>query len=156
MFCPNCGHKTEEGMSFCANCGHSLQNNAAAAAQQPSQGAPVQPETPPIPYYMPPQQASYYQQKNEVPEGNPAFGIISLITGILSFLIGYIPIIPILLELPAIILGIIGIKKNGGKGMGITGLVLGSIALLTTILITVVFIFAVAASEMIIEQDMMF
>lgn len=69
-------------------------------------------------------------------------GIVSLVCGILSFVGFGVPVL-ILLCIPAIIFGILGLNKPH-KGMALAGLILGSIALL--ILILAIIILAVLLS----------
>jgi ABC-type phosphate transport system permease subunit len=63
----------------------------------------------------------------------------ALVCGLISMLM------PVLLSVPAIILGIVGLRainvSNGvekGKGMAISGIVLGSLTLLGTILLIII------------------
>ena len=66
--------------------------------------------------------------------------IASLVCGILSFFIGWIPVVGWILPFLSIILGVItlnGVKKGTeqGKGMAIAGIILSSITLVGIILI---------------------
>ena len=95
-------------------------NNGSADAPKftpapPPQGAPV----------PPPMQG--YQ-----PNPSAALAITALVLGILAFLISFIPILGWLLGIGAVVCGAIGLSKikkqlASGKGMAITGIVLGSI-----------------------------
>ncbi len=86
------------------------------------------------------------KKKNE-----SGLAIASLVTGILSVILLFIPIIPQLLAVAAIITGIIGIKKKQGV-MAIIGLVLGSLSIVMTILVIVALFafFAVPHSEIVV------
>ena len=86
-----------------------------AASALPPQGVPV----------PPPMQG--YQ-----PNPSAALAITALVLGILAFLISFIPILGWLLGIGAVVCGAIGLSKikkqlASGKGMAITGIVLGSI-----------------------------
>lgn len=79
-------------------------------------------------------------------------GIASLILGILSIIIGFIPLCGAIAFVPAIIGLILGIvdtvaksKKGEKKGMSITGIVLSAIAIV--IISLWIFVFGVAASQ---------
>lgn len=79
-------------------------------------------------------------------------GIAALILGIISIIIGFIPLCGVIALLPAfigLILGIVDVvlkaKKNEPKGISIAGIVLSAIAMV--IIIFWVFVFGVAASN---------
>lgn len=79
-------------------------------------------------------------------------GVASLVLGIMSLIIGFIPLCGSIALVPAIIgviLGIIDIvsksKKGEKKGISIAGLILSVIA--TIVIIFWVFVFGVAASK---------
>jgi|GEM_PF-807929 len=68
--------------------------------------------------------------------------IVALIAGVIAFLTGLVPVLGLLLGIAAVVLGVLGLRKakvlhGSGKGLAITGIVLGSIALLTSLLTTV-------------------
>ncbi len=83
--------------------------------------------------YIPPQQQ----------DPTPGFSIAALVTGILALLLACcLNKWDLIFALPAIVFGILGLKKEpNGKGMAIAGIVLGAIAL---IIIIVIIIIAVA------------
>ena len=69
-------------------------------------------------------------------------GIASLILGIISIILGFIPVAGVIMIIPAIvglILGIISIVKSTKKGISITGVILNSLA----IIIIIIFSFAI-------------
>lgn len=79
-------------------------------------------------------------------------GVASLVLGIISLIIGFIPLCGAIALVPAIIgviLGIVDIvsksKKGEKKGTAIAGLILSAIA--TLVIIFWVFVFGVAASK---------
>ena len=78
-----------------------------------------------------PQQKTYSPQQLPGPQQTNGLAVASLICGIVSFCI------PILGSIAAIVLGILGLGKTkdprvGGKGMAITGIVLGGVSVLVT------------------------
>lgn len=69
--------------------------------------------------------------------------IASLVIGIVAFFTGWIAIWGVLVGIAAIVLGIIALKKSAAnKGFGITGIVLGGIAALTSIVFTIIWVLA--------------
>ena len=157
-FCPYCGTKTIAGASFCASCGARISGQAmppmsAAAPTPPMPPAPPAPPAPPV------YQAPYSSPEAECePKRVNSLAIVGMILGILSasglvflgvelstsFSVIVILIILSLLGVPAIILSIIALKKRGGKGMAISGLITGVVGicpLLIPLLILLYFIF---------------
>jgi len=67
--------------------------------------------------------------------GKP-YGIVSLILGISSLFFSLIPIIGWLFIIATFVVGIIALKKGGGRGFAIAGLVLGVISLFFAIVVT--------------------
>lgn len=68
--------------------------------------------------------------------------IAALIFGVVAFLLGVVPFLAAVLGLVAIVLGVVALGKvrkgtGGGRGLAITGIVLGTIALVFNILLTV-------------------
>jgi len=70
-------------------------------------------------------------------------GVLALIAGILAFLLGFIPIFGLIVALGAVALALPALIKRQPKGLAVTALVLGGIALLTSLIMTIVFAFAV-------------
>lgn len=64
-----------------------------------------------------------------------AFGITSMVTGILSLVLCWIPLINFSLAVVAVIFGILGIKKPASKGMAIAGLATGGLGLLISLIL---------------------
>ncbi len=87
-----------------------------------------QPTTVPTSESTPPQQATN-------PSANPTNGlaVASLVTGIISFLGGFF-LVGGLFGIAAIVLGIIGLKRGGGKGLSIAGIILGALGIIGSIL----------------------
>lgn len=71
-----------------------------------------------------------------------AFGITSLVAGIIAFLSGWIYFLSIPVGIVAIIFGALGLRKPGSKGLAIAGLVAGivgaafGVAILIIVLVT--------------------
>jgi uncharacterized membrane protein YvbJ len=97
MFCPKCGAQNADGSQFCSSCGAGLVQTAAPA---PAAATVV------------------------VAEKTSGMAVAALVMGIVSFLL-FGP-----LAILAIIFGAIGISQASkpnvkGKGMAVTGLILG-------------------------------
>ena len=71
--------------------------------------------------------------------------IAALVVGIVAFLSGIIPFFGLVAGVAASVLGIFGLKKIGGKGMSIAGLVLGGLATFTNLIVIVFFIIGLSA-----------
>ena len=139
MFCSNCGKQNTDNAKFCANCG-------ATITDQPN---PQYTAPPPQPQYSPPPQAAIHppsqytappRQTAQPPfQGAPAvvakhtsgFAITSLIFGIIGG------------TLLAIIFGAIALSQIGknpnlsGRGLAITGIVLGILWMIILVIIIV-------------------
>jgi len=77
------------------------------------------------------------------PKAATGIGIAALIVGIVGFLSGLLPIWGLVTGAVAVVLSIIALKKSpGNKGFGITGLILGGIAVVTNLIVTVFWILA--------------
>lgn len=81
--------------------------------------------------------------KTVAPQAATGIGIAALVVGIVAFVSGWIAIWGVLVGVAAIILGVISIKKSkGNKGFGITGIVLGGVAALTSVVFTIIWALA--------------
>ena len=103
--------------------------------QQPNQGQQGNPY----------EQQNYYSNIPQEPQKDKASGmaIASMVCGILSIVLCCVWYISIILSIVAITLGIINmIKKYGGKGMAIAGIITGSFGVVLSILMMFGFIFA--------------
>lgn len=67
---------------------------------------------------------------------SPVLAILALIVGIIAFLSGIVPIVGAILGAAAVTLGILGLIRKQPKGLTITGIVLGSLAVVTSIAVT--------------------
>jgi hypothetical protein len=63
-----------------------------------------------------------------------------LVVGIVAFLVGWVPVLGILAGGAAVVLGVLALRKHQSKGLAITGLGLGSIAAVTSIITTLTLI----------------
>jgi hypothetical protein len=122
----------------------------------PSQPPPGQPypypgptPAPPHPYYPPshpygtPPPGAPYPYLQAPPTNGLA--ITSFVIGIVAIVLCWIPIFDLVLSVPAFILGILGLSKanqtgGSGKGLAISGLVLGAIASAATLLVIVLYL----------------
>ncbi len=90
-----------------------------------------------------PPQPNPYQNPPAAP-GTPktpiGFAIAALIVGIVAFLSGLAPVWGLLVGLAAAALGVIALMKKQNKGLALTGLILGGIAALTSLIVTIALI----------------
>ena len=136
--------------------------DAPEAPQPPAWGRvqpdnpPQSPGLPPQPGYPPPQGApyGYYpQQPYAVAQPGNGLGVAGGVCGIVAVVLCWIPFVDylsIVLGALAIIFGALGIRHSnahggGGKGMAITGLVTGIVALVISILFLAVIYTAVTS-----------
>lgn len=134
MFCPNCGKQTDDNAAFCDSCGASLN-----APPPPPQGQQQYQQ-----YNQPGQQPNYqqsYQAPPDVPETSPT-AIWSLVLGILSLLC----CCGCFAGIPAVICGHIALNqisesdgKFTGRGLALSGLIVGYIAIAFHILAIVIY-----------------
>ncbi len=73
--------------------------------------------------------------------------ITSLVTGILSLVLFWFPVINLLLGVAGVVFGALGLKKSAGKGMAIAGLVTGILGTLIGIIYLFVWIAAFASYQ---------
>ncbi|MDO5750141.1 MAG: DUF4190 domain-containing protein [Rothia sp. (in: high G+C Gram-positive bacteria)] len=84
-----------------------------------------------------------------VPSLSKGLAIAALVVGIIAFLTGLVPFLGGVLALVGLILGIVALVKvkkgtAAGKGMGITAIVLSSLALITNIIVIVLLFLGLA------------
>ena len=84
------------------------------------------------------------------PKPKTGMSVTALVLGIVGLVASPFPIgsyVAILLAILAVIFGIIGLRRRAGKGMAIAGLILGGLALLVSILMSIFWthVFQVAA-----------
>src|SRR5699024_292978 len=79
-----------------------------------------------------------------VPKG---LAMTSLITGIIGLLLGWVPIVGLVIGAVAVVTGIVALRKTQPKGMSITGIVTGGLAMLLSIILAVTVGFIVSATE---------
>ena len=129
MFCPNCGNPVEENANFCCKCGADMAvPNATPADEAPQTPADTAPDYQALVY--PPEQPI---EKNKV---GKIFSLVSLLCGIISLVLCWIPFVMEIPAIAAVVLGILGIKKNGSKGKCITGIILGAIAFVLILIVS--------------------
>jgi len=141
-YCPKCGAARETGQKFCPQCGHS--------SSESTPGSPGYPSTLEQPHQQ--HQNQYYQSYPVPPvRRNDGLCVAALILGILAWLV---PIVGILLAIPAIIFASIGIKRVNrnpnyltGKGMAVAGLVLGITGIGIAILLVSIFVPVFSAAK---------
>lgn len=59
--------------------------------------------------------------------------VAALVVGIVAFLVGLIPVLGAIVGLTAVVLGVVALNKRQPKGMPLTGVILGSVAVLASI-----------------------
>lgn len=62
-----------------------------------------------------------------------ALALVALIVGIVAFLVGLVPVFGAILGAIAVVFGIVALVKKQSKGMSITGIILGGIAIIASI-----------------------
>ena len=101
---------------------------------------------PPAPEQAPQQQTNY------VPQGGPAaqpgyvpaapaakgLAIAALIVGIVAFLTGLVPVLGLIVGLVGLVLGILALVKRQPKALALTGTILSGIAVLVSIISTII------------------
>lgn len=139
--CPNCGFGAAPAPAAKSGAKSAAKKAAKPATTPPPAAAPPPPPTPPA--------APAWEPSPTTPFSEPPSGMAPLqktsgkataamVVGIVSCCIGFVPFIGAFLALPAgivaLVLGILGLKEVNrdptmfkGKGMAITGIVLGAI-----------------------------
>jgi hypothetical protein len=72
--------------------------------------------------------------------GGQGFAIAALVVGIAAFLIGLVPLFGAVCGAAAVFFGVIAARRGRSKGKWVTGLTLGSVATVTSVLMTVALI----------------
>ncbi len=91
-------------------------------------------------------------QPQIAPAATNGLAIASMVVGIVAFISGWAPFWGVLVGAAAVVLGILGLKKSSGKGLAITGIITGGLALLTSLLFTALFIIGIATSGSLINE----
>lgn len=77
-----------------------------------------------------------YQVPGPPPPVAKGLAIGALVAGIVAFLLGWVPVVGLLLGAGAVMLGALALKRSQPKPLAITGIVLGGLAGLTSLLLT--------------------
>ncbi len=72
--------------------------------------------------------------------GPRTIAILALCVGIGAFLTGWVPVVGLILAVTAVILGIVALVKGQPRGFALTGLILGAIALIASLVFTISFL----------------
>ncbi len=110
-FCPSCGAQVPMGALYCMACGKTLR---AGAGETPMQGPQYFPNYPPQNQYGPSYGSPYQYGRAS------NFGLAGLIVGIIGVFIVSIP-----LGIVAIVLGGVGLKRDGRTGLASGALCVG-------------------------------
>ncbi len=102
---------------------------------------PITPETP----AAAPIAAPVAAQPNPVASPTNGLAIAAMVVGIVAVISGWIPLWGLLVSAAAIILGSLALKRAGGKGMAITGIVTGGVGAIWALFVTVFFVLAIIA-----------
>ena len=86
-------------------------------------------------------------EKKTVATQSSAFAVTSLVTGIVGFVLAWVPLVGFASSIVAVVFGILGIRKKTNKGMAIAGLVLGGITLVIGFLVAMFWFIALAAAS---------
>ena len=90
--------------------------------------------------------ASEASTTNSAAKSASGIGIAALVVGIVAILSGWAPVWGLIVGAAAIVLGIVALKKSkANKGFGITGIVLGAIGALASIIVTAFWVLALTA-----------
>jgi len=79
------------------------------------------------------------------PAAQNGMAIASMVVGIVSLMSCWAVFFGLIAGVTALILGILGIKKPIGKGMAITGIVTGGLAILINVIVIIIWIIALSA-----------
>jgi hypothetical protein len=77
-------------------------------------------------------------------QGGNGLAIAALVVGIVAFVFGWTPFFGFLAGATAVVLGIIALKKRLNKGMSIAGIITGGLAVLWSIVMTILFVISIA------------
>lgn len=112
------------------------------APDQPGYPSPDPHQPPPPSPYGPPAPAG----TATMPPPPPPYGvrpkglaIAALVVGIVAFLTGLAPFFGLIAGAAAVVLGILALRRAQSKGMAITGLSLGAVGAVTSLIVTLVF-----------------
>lgn len=97
---------------------------------------PQQPQQQPQPQYAPPQPA---------PSKPAGLAITALVTGIVAFVLWWVPVLGVIVGIVAVVFGVLALVKKQSKGFGLTGLILGALGLVAALILSIVL--AMAANE---------
>lgn len=95
----------------------------------------------PYPVQPDPYGSGGYPPQPPAPQQRRGFGIASMVVGIISLLLAFIPFIgfvSFLLGVVAIGLGIFAVAKWRGRGQGIAGIITGAVSLVVALVVTII------------------
>ena len=169
-YCMKCGAKNDEGNKYCEVCGAALEEDtfekATLKGNAPEKTAPEEDTFEEITLKgnapkntVPMETIPWKDTETAKPAEDERKGlaIASLICGIVSLLCGCGGVLIIgvfgccinfIVAVPAIVCGIISLaQKRGGKGMAITGLILGGLGLLLSIIAACIGLILILAAD---------
>lgn len=95
-------------------------------------------------------EAGYAQMYGQKPRTGLA--VAALVLGIVGLLLCWIPVVGSILAILALIFGIVAVRRPAGRGMATTGIVLGALALVLSVLLAIFWVRVGADAVQIIEE----
>lgn len=80
----------------------------------------------------------------DAPPDPGGLALSALVVGIVAFVVGWMPVVGLLLGIAAVVLAILALVKRQPKGLPLTGLVLGAVALVASLGMTIAAAFLLA------------
>jgi hypothetical protein len=93
-----------------------------------------------------PKQAPENAPVSAAPKRRTRIALAALIVGISAFVTGWIPVLGLLLGVTGIILGVLALRKPGGKAFGLAGLIASALAVVTNVLVIIVVVISLVNS----------
>lgn len=85
------------------------------------------------------------------PSTTNGLAIAALIVGIVAVISGWAPFWGVIVGAAAVVLGVLGLKKPGGRGMSIAGIITGAIGAVWSLIVTVLFVIALSIGGAVVQ-----
>lgn len=100
------------------------------------------------------------EAKEPTPVAKPAtnstatngLAVAAMVVGIVAFFSGWVPFWGLVAGIVAVVLGILALKKPAGKGMSITGIATGGVAIVTNLIFISLFIITIIAGSAVVDE----
>jgi hypothetical protein len=147
MICKKCGSELSQGTVFCPVCRVEIEQNDFSSNIEMGNGSDSLTQTlPEAGFVPPPQPQQVFNQSNfsgistgvslDPDKPSKKLYVLSLVLGIVALLSFFTIFGPFVLGIPAIVFGLISIKKTGaGRGMAISGISLGILSMLVAVVV---------------------